>query len=140
MKEMPNLNLPSQAAQSAVAESSRGLVLVVDDDPVVRKLTRDILSKVADAVHLVACGEDAVRVAPQLDPDLILLDVTMPELDGPSLAYHLRNKSPDLPVVLMTGHVESAVRSDDLDVPVVTKPFDFARLTAVVRDELATRT
>ena len=62
--------------------SSRGVVLVVDDDPVVRKLTRQLLSRITESVHAVANGEDAVRVAPQLDPDLILLDVNMPGMNG----------------------------------------------------------
>ena len=84
-----------------------------------------------EALELFECYNDRVALA--------LLDVTMPDMDGQTLARHLRNKSPGLPIVLMTGHAESAVRGEIMDASLVLKPFDLARLTAVVRDRLATR-
>ena len=112
MTKMPDLKLPPHAAHSADLEHSKGVVLVVDDDPVVRKLTRDILTKVADGVHMVSCGEDAVRIAPQLDPDLILLDVNMPGIDGFEVCAQLRAnpQTREVPIIMVTALNDRASR------------------------------
>jgi len=116
-------------------------ILVVDDEPEVCSVVTRLFERRGHAVltahgglealELFECCNDRVAIA--------LLDVTMPDMDGQTLARHLRSKAPELPIVLMTGHAESAVRGDDLDVPLVLKPFDVARLAEVIRDELATR-
>ena len=138
MKTMSDLNLPSNPTAQAEAGSSGGLVLVVDDDPVVRKLTRDILIKVADAVHLVSCGEDAVRVAPQLDPDLILLDVTMPGIDGFEVCARLRAnpKTCEVPIIMVTALNDRKSRLRGIEAGAddfITKPYDRMELRARVK-------
>ena len=138
MKTMSDLNLPSNPTAQTDAGSSGGLVLVVDDDPVVRKLTRDILIKVADAVHLVSCGEDAVRVAPQLDPDLILLDVTMPGIDGFEVCAQLRAnpKTCEVPIIMVTALNDRKSRLRGIEAGAddfITKPYDRMELRARVK-------
>ena len=138
MKTMSDLNLPSNPTAQPDAGSSGGLVLVVDDDPVVRKLTRDILIKVADAVHLVSCGEDAVRVAPQLDPDLILLDVTMPGIDGFEVCAQLRAnpKTCEVPIIMVTALNDRKSRLRGIEAGAddfITKPYDRMELRARVK-------
>ena len=97
-------NKPQTVDLAPKNDASKGIVLVVDDDPIVRKITRQLLGKITDAVHAVASGADALRVAPQLDPDLILLDVTMPEMDGFEVCERLRAdpRTCEIPIIMVT--------------------------------------
>jgi|GEM_PF-1123055 len=138
MKKMPDLKLPPNATVDPDLASSSGVVLVVDDDPTVRKLTRDILIKVADAVHLVSCGEDAVRIAPQLDPDLILLDVNMPGIDGFEVCAQLRAnpQTREVPIIMVTALNDRASRLRGIEAGAddfITKPYDRMELRARVK-------
>jgi signal transduction histidine kinase len=137
----PDAVLQPQPPRRQPDKQSQETILVVDDERDVCTIATRLFEGQGHAVlsahgglealELVECYNDRISLA--------LLDVTMPDMDGQTLARHLRSKLPGLPIVLMTGHAESAVRGDDLDVPLVLKPFDLTRLTAVVRDELATR-
>ena len=87
------------------------LILLVDDSPAVRTLTRRYLE-----VHpnLEICGEasdgiEAVEQALHLTPDLIVMDFSMPRRNGLEAARELKQKMPQVPIILFTGH-ESAVR------------------------------
>ena len=138
MKKISDLSLPLNATPSTDPGTSSGVVLVVDDDPVVRKLTRDILSRVADAVHLVACGEDAVRVAPQLDPDLILLDVNMPGINGFEVCTQLRAdpRTREVPIIMVTSLNDRDSRLRGIEAGAddfITKPYDRMELRARVK-------
>jgi putative two-component system response regulator len=113
-------------------------VLVVDDDPVVRRLTRQLLSRITEAVHAVSNGEDALRVAPQLDPDLILLDVNMPDLDGFEVCKRLRaDPAPrEIPIIMVTALNDRESRLRGLDAGAddfISKPYDRMELRTRVR-------
>ena len=117
---------------------SKGTVLVVDDDPVVRKLTRQLLSPLAEAVHCVANGEDALRVAPELDPDLILLDVNMPGMDGFDVCRQLRreHRTREIPIIMVTALNDRDSRLRGLDAGAddfISKPYDRMELKTRVR-------
>ena len=138
MKTISDPYLPPPNTPSADSGTSSGVVLVVDDDPVVRKLTRDILSRVADAVHMVACGEDAVRVAPQLDPDLILLDVNMPGISGFEVCTQLRSdpRTREVPIIMVTSLNDRDSRLRGIEAGAddfITKPYDRMELRARVK-------
>ena len=120
---------------------SKGIVLVVDDDPVVRKLTRQLLSKITESVHAVANGEDALRVAPQLDPDLILLDVNMPGMDGFAVCKRLREdpRTREIPIIMVTALNDRESRLRGLDSGAddfISKPYDRMELRTRVRSIL----
>lgn len=130
-----------QPLHSEPDADERTTILVVDDEPEVCAVATRLLESQGHAVLTAHGGLEALELFECFNDRvaLALLDVTMPDMDGQTLARHLRSKSPGLPIVLMTGHAESAVRGEIMDAPLVLKPFDLARLTAVVRDRLATR-
>ncbi len=119
----------------------RGTILVVDDDPIVRKLTRQLLGPLVDSVHAAASGEDALRVAAQLDPDLILLDVTMPGMDGFEVCRRLRAdaRTQEIPVIMVTSLQDRKSRLKGLEVGAddfISKPYDRTELRIRVRSIL----
>jgi two-component system OmpR family response regulator len=109
-------------------------VLYVDDEPDIREVVELSLGLVGElTVHTCDSGERALEILPQLQPDLILLDVMMPRLDGPSTLQRLR-ADPNLnriPVVFMTAKAmpQEVERFKQLGaVAVIAKPFDPMRL------------
>jgi two-component system, cell cycle sensor histidine kinase and response regulator CckA len=93
------------------AAPSRGTVLVVDDDATVRELAMAVLNGAGYAVVTAVDGEDAVAKLRRdnMQFDAVLLDLTMPKLDGEDTLMALRMISPNLPVVLTSGYGEQAV-------------------------------
>ena len=112
-----------------------GSVLVVDDDPKILELVRAYLQRAGYAVVTAVDGEDALRKIEAHRPNLVVLDVMLPQVDGLVLARHLRDERNNLPILMMsargtvsdriTGLVEGA---DDY----LSKPFSPAELVARV--------
>ena len=91
-------------------EKKSPLILVVDDDPTIRMLARAALGKDGCAVEEAEDGADALSLLRSLKPDLILLDVMMPKMDGFSVCEQVR-RLPGLertPVCMMTGLNDTA--------------------------------
>jgi CheY-like chemotaxis protein len=116
-------------APAAPAETAKPLVLVVEDEPQVRRLTELILTSHGYRVIVAAQGKEALQRIRERCPDLILLDLNMPVMDG----WHFRaeqryltdRKLAAVPVVLMTADDEPASHADALfAVGVIQKPFD----------------
>ena len=109
-------------------------VLYVDDEPDIREVVELSLGLVGELkVHTCDSGERALEILPQLRPDLILLDVMMPRLDGPSTLQRLRADANlnRIPVVFMTAKAmpQEVERFKQLGaVAVIAKPFDPMRL------------
>ena len=105
-------------------------VLCVEDDPDIRGLVELALGTVAGfEVHGCASGAEALEKAPRLRPDVVLLDVMMPEMDGIETYERLRAgpETADLPVIFMTAKVqrEEVERYRRLGARgVIAKPFD----------------
>ena len=97
-----------------------GSVLVVDDDPKILELVRAYLQRAGYAVVTAVDGEDALRKIEAHRPNLVVLDVMLPQVDGLVLARHLRDERNNLPILMMsargtvsdriTGLVEGAGR------------------------------
>lgn len=112
-------------------EPAGPLILVVDDQAGVRRLLEEIFAQSGLRVVSATNGEEALALAAARRPDLAILDVRMPVMDGVETLRHLRRVAPDLPVVMMT-----AVGDDDQVAAAmalgartaVTKPFDVFRL------------
>jgi DNA-binding response OmpR family regulator len=117
-------------------------VLVADDDPVIVRLLELNFRLGGFRVSTATRGDQAVDLAVARTPDAIVLDVSMPGIDGYEACRRLREDHhlDDLPVVMLTAHTQD----EDLDrgyalgiVAYVTKPFDPQVLVATVRDALA---
>ena len=78
-------------------------VLVVDDDPDIRRTVEEILAAAGYPVEVASDGLDALRHIEQQRPSLLVTDVHMPRLDGEALARALRERGYDPPIVVMTG-------------------------------------
>lgn len=103
-------------------------ILLVDDDPNIRKLARMSLERVGKwEVTVAVSGVEALSLAESLQPDLILLDVMMPELDGHATLSRLKSepKTASIPVLLMTAKVPHDASKDASGaLGVIVKPFD----------------
>jgi CheY-like chemotaxis protein len=105
------------------------LVLVVDDEPELRRLTEIVLTEHGYHVVVAAHGKDAIERLRETCPDLIVLDLNMPVMDGwqfrAEQRYLTDKKQAAVPVLLMTGEVDAATHADALRaVGVIKKPFD----------------
>ena len=110
-------------------------VLVVDDDPELLPLVAYALRQEAYLVLEAATGEAALLVADAEQPDLVVLDVNLPDLDGFEVCRRLRERS-DVPILMLTvrGEEEDVVHGLDLGADdYLTKPFSPRTLTARVR-------
>jgi len=114
-------------------------ILVVDDEPSVTDLLAYNLRKALYDVKVAADGRAALRLAGEFQPDLILLDLMIPEVDGLDVCRELR-KSSNVPVIMITARGEEIDRVIGLELGAddyVTKPFSvrelMARIKAVLR-------
>ncbi|MEE8496322.1 MAG: sigma-54 dependent transcriptional regulator [Xanthomonadales bacterium] len=115
-------------------------ILVVDDEPDIRELVREILEDEGYEVVVAEDGAAARMAFARSKPDLVLLDIWMPDVDGITLLKEWSaSGKPDCPVVIMSGHgtVETAVEATRLGAhDFIQKPVSLARLLAVVSQAL----
>jgi CheY-like chemotaxis protein len=114
---------------------SPGKVLVVDDEPEVRQVLIEFLSSRGYDVTPAARGADAVAIVEKDKPDLVLLDVSMPEMDGVETLRRINAIAPDLAVIMVTANADIGVTSKLLAlgaVDYVPKPFDLDYLDQAV--------
>jgi CheY-like chemotaxis protein len=117
-------------------------VLVIDDEDDIREVAQLALEAVAGwEVFGASSGAEGLRAAAERMPDLILLDVMMPEMDGPSTFRALRAQpaTAGIPVILLTAKVQASDRTrfQDLGVSgVLTKPFDPMELSRQIEEVL----
>lgn len=86
-----------------------GRVLIVDDDPLVRETLRELLEGYGfEVVGEAANGAEAVRLAGERAPEVVLMDVRMPEMDGIRATAEIRGRHPQIQVVLLSAYDEEA--------------------------------
>jgi DNA-binding response OmpR family regulator len=110
-------------------------VMVVDDEPKIVELARDYLEHAGFAVVVAHDGHAALAAARTEKPDLVVLDLGLPELDGLDVARTLRAES-NVPIVMLTGRSEESDKLVGLEIGAddyVTKPFSPKELVARVR-------
>lgn len=111
------------------------LILIVDDEPKIVKLARDYLERGGFRVTTAASGPAALAAARADKPDLIVLDLNLPGMDGLDVCRHLRRES-DVPIIMLTARVEETDRLIGLELGAddyIIKPFSARELVARVR-------
>ncbi|UFU03570.1 response regulator transcription factor [Ruania suaedae] len=125
---------------TAQETSAEARLLVVDDEPNIRELLSASLRFAGFEVTVAADGQEALRLAREVTPDLIVLDVMLPDLDGFAVTRRLRETGTHVPVLFLTAKDDTGDKVAGLTVggdDYVTKPFSLdeviARIRAVLR-------
>lgn len=125
-----------------MSESHQKKILIADDEATVRALVKRLLSK-NYAILEADNGEEAVRVAVNQKPDLILMDILMPKMDGLTACYAIKRNqaTKEIPVVMLTAVDYELNRKLSQDVMgaqgYVTKPFNSQALMTIIGKFLA---
>ncbi len=123
---------------TAVLGTRTAVLLVEDDERISEPLVRVLRSEGFDVNH-VAAGNSAIEAVSAARPDLVLLDLTLPDIDGLDVCRKIRTNHPDLPIIMLTA------RAEEMDVIVglnagaddyVAKPFRLAELVARIHARL----
>ncbi|MES2337461.1 MAG: response regulator [Pseudomonadota bacterium] len=135
-----------QVAQAVVPKAKAGetwgtgTILLVEDEDMVRAVAERALTRQGYTVRTAENGEVALEMlADGQAPDLLISDVVMPTMDGPTMARAVRKRFPAIPILFMSGYAEEQLRrSIDLDnVQFLPKPFSVQQLAEAARDTLA---
>jgi two-component system response regulator AtoC len=111
-------------------------ILVADDDPSIRSLLNDLLTGEAFTVSEASTGLEVVEKAKEAPPDLVIMDIRMPELDGIEALSRLKAAAPQTAVLIMTafGSSNAAIRAMELGAfDYITKPFELDKITHTVK-------
>jgi len=114
-------------------------VLVVDDAAFVRRLIRKILVSEGYLVHEAVSGRDAVEKFQEIHPDLVTMDLNMPDMNGMDALREIRSKHPDAAVIVVSAVQSAATQSAAIEAGAaeyVVKPFQPNRMVEAVRRTL----
>jgi chemosensory pili system protein ChpA (sensor histidine kinase/response regulator) len=130
---------PKKAAPQPTDD--RPLALVVDDSITVRRVTERLLQRNGIRVVTAKDGLDAISVISDHKPDIILLDIEMPRMDGYEFALHVRNDAriSDVPIIMITSRVGDKHRARAIELGVndyLGKPFQDSALLEAIRRQL----
>ena len=117
-------------------------LLVVDDDPAMRRLLRTSLTVQGYRVFEAATGSEALEIAGHQAPEVILLDLGLPDIDGIDVIRRLRGTGSMLPIIVLSSRGDEQGKVEALDLGAddyVTKPFGMAELIARIRAALRHR-
>jgi len=113
---------------------STGEILVIDDDPDLREFLRLMLTSMGFEVTSAANGQQALDAIERHDPDLILLDMKMPVMDGWEFCRALESRNVRPPIVVLTAAPDPAARAAEAHADGwLGKPFEYEDLQATVR-------
>ena len=119
----------------AVSSQTKETILVADDEASIRRILETRLSMIGYKVVTACDGKEALKLFKDYDPDLVVLDVMMPKLDGYGVCQELRKDS-DVPIVMLTALGDVADRITGLELGAddyVVKPFSPKELEARIR-------
>ncbi len=113
-----------------------GTVLLVEDEPMVRNVAERALTRHGYTVISASNGEEALEIIARNEPiDLLISDVVMPGMDGPTMVREARQTRPDLKILFMSGYAEEQLRKsiDIENVNFLPKPFSVTELAEAAR-------
>lgn len=122
--------------------SGSATILIVDDDPIVQKLVGMTLGRAGYGSSVASNGVMALEYITKHRPDLILLDVMMPEMDGYTLMYYLKStpETADIPVIFLTARDSANDVIDGKEMGAcdyICKPFQPDELLACIRKKIS---
>jgi CheY-like chemotaxis protein len=134
----PRPGTACKTALVSMAEERRLRVLMIDDDPSVREVVSCVLDSFGYDCQTTADGVSGLARFDEGGWDLVLTDLAMPEMSGWEVAEAIRQRSPTMPIVLITGLYGPEVvrRAGERGLPVVPKPFRSEMLRAAVANAL----
>ena len=127
-------SLPSW--EGSVRKVAQRTILVADDDASIRSLLKQLLSDEGYSVVEATTGTEVVEKVKETNPDLVIMDVRMPELDGIEALSKLKMSSPKTSVLIMTafGSSNNAIRAMELGAfDYITKPFELDKISHTVK-------
>lgn len=135
---LPLALLPAVAGSPPVPKARYeplGRILLVEDEPAVSAGISMLLEVEGSVVEVVDRGEEAVAAVERFDPDLVILDIGLPDIDGVEVYRRLDERWPELPVIFSSGHAHAANLDRFIEKPhigLLMKPYDFATLTDTI--------
>ena len=115
-------------------------VLIADDDRSIRTVLTQALGRSGYQVRSTGNAATLWRWVEDGEGDLVITDVVMPSMDGPTMVRHVKQLKPDLRVIFMSGYAEEAFRRNDQsseDIHFLPKPFGLKQLAAKVKAVLS---
>jgi DNA-binding response OmpR family regulator len=132
---------PEDSSTPSDDSSRKQRILVVDDEELIAHSLRDILTRAGFDTVCALSGTEAIEVAEEICPDIVISDVIMPDLDGVQTAIRIKRACPTARILLFSG--QSAIsdllqraRAEGHDFDLLPKPIHPARLLAVIRQML----
>lgn len=142
-EEAPNEENEGKGVPAPASDlSGKGRILLVEDEEAVRAFGARALKARGYEVHEASSGAEALIVMEEIDGsvDLVVSDVVMPEMDGPTLLGELRKTMPDLKVIFVSGYAEDAFKKnlpEGEKFHFLPKPFSLKDLAKTVKDVLS---
>ena len=139
-EEKPGGRRQAKGTESESELWGTGTVLLVEDEPMVRTVAERALTRHGYKVLTANNGEEALEIVDRGDEIALLIsDVVMPVMDGPTMVREARKTRPDLPILFMSGYAEEQLRKsiDIANVAFLPKPFSVQELAEAVRKALA---
>ncbi|GHD10012.1 cell cycle histidine kinase CckA [Tianweitania populi] len=137
--ETPAVTTPAASASQDLSGSAT--VLLVEDEDAVRMGGVRVLTSRGYTVHEASSGVEALEIFEELEGkiDIVVSDVVMPEMDGPTLLGELRQRQPDIKFIFVSGYAEDAFAKNlpaDAQFGFLPKPFSLKQLASTVKDVL----
>lgn len=118
-------------------------VLIVDDQNGIRILLMEVFSSEGYETYQAANGKIALEIVKTNEPDLVLLDMKIPGMDGLEILKHIKQMNPDIKVIMMTAYGELDMIKEATDLGALmhfTKPFDIDEMRLAVNMQLKNKT
>ncbi|MCW8060736.1 hybrid sensor histidine kinase/response regulator [Agrobacterium tumefaciens] len=131
-------SMPSQKPAPPLTETLSLSVLVVEDEPLIRMATVDMLEELGHSVSEAGTAEEALDMLDKNQPDIVLTDLGLPGMDGETFCHEMRRRWPTVAIIFATGMNEGPALEDRSRTALLRKPFGIDELkTALVAAEEA---